>query len=192
MLTLVLAATGLCTGCGSSADVQPTDTEPTDVQPADVQEEADAAASDAEQDAVDQQVDYEATVYTDADEGVKLSAIADGRPLVLNFWATWCPYCVQEIPDFQEVSTSYGDKVAFVFLDSVDGYEETQENTRAWLEEYGLEGLPVYYDNDVIARNFDIYAFPTTVIFSADGELAASYVGALDSATLRAELDKLV
>ncbi|MBP3893868.1 MAG: TlpA family protein disulfide reductase [Atopobiaceae bacterium] len=176
LFAFALAVAGLCAGCGSPG----------------AQPDAGGDAASTERPGIADLADYEAIVYNDAGEGVRLSAIADGKPLVVNFWATWCPYCVEEIPDFQEVSSGYGDKIAFAFVDVVDGAEETQEGTAEWLAEYGFEGLPVYYDNDLVARDFGVYAFPTTIIFSADGEVSALCVGIMDSVTLQKEIDKLL
>ena len=74
--------------------------------------------------------DYDATVYTDLGEPLKLSAIAGGKPLVVNFWATWCPYCVDELPDFQQIVSDYGDRVSFAFVDVADGQRERADDAR--------------------------------------------------------------
>ena len=63
--------------------------------------------------------DFDATVYTESGDPITLSQIANGRPLVVNLWATWCPYCVQEMPDFAEAMAREGDKVSFAFIDSL-------------------------------------------------------------------------
>ena len=136
--------------------------------------------------------DHDATVYTELGEPLRLSDIADGRPLVINFWATWCPYCIQEMPDFQEIWRDYGDRVAFAFIDSTDGSRETKDSARAWLEQNGLE-LPAYYDEDLEATtSFGVWALPMTVVVAADGEILTVSAGAIDPTLLRGALGTLV
>ena len=55
--------------------------------------------------------DYDATVYTESGMPFAFSEIADGKPMVVNYWATWCPYCVQEMPDFLEIYRDYSGRV---------------------------------------------------------------------------------
>ncbi len=150
----------------------------------------DAAGPEAER--MPTLADFDATVYTADGEALPITQIADGRPLVVNFWATWCPYCIEEMPDFLEIYRAYGDSVAFAFIDATDGQRETVEIASAWLADNGFEELPGYYDTDYAAiTSFGIIAFPTTAVFSADGELVAATTGAIDPAALRAVLDEL-
>ena len=136
--------------------------------------------------------DYDATVYTDLDEPVSLSMIADGKPLVINFWATWCPYCVREMPDYQEIYNEFGDRVAFAFVDVPGSRGETAEKALAWLKDNGYEDLPVYFDNDMEASAmYGARSLPTTVIVSADGEIQDISPGAIDPTLMRAALNSL-
>jgi thiol-disulfide isomerase/thioredoxin len=137
--------------------------------------------------------DHDTTVYTALGEPVSFADIADGRPLVINFWATWCPYCVDELPDFQKIVADYGDRVSFAFVDAADGQREKADDARQWLVDQGFEDLPDYYDRDMSAVvSFGVYAYPTTVIVSADGEILTISAGRIDAALLRVELNKLV
>lgn len=137
--------------------------------------------------------DYDATVYTADGQPKKLSEIAAGKPLVINFWATWCPYCVQEMPDFQGIFHDYGDKISFAFVDSTDGRRETKEAAQAWLAENGLDDLPVYYDTDLDATaTFGASSLPATVIVSADGDILMAKPGRINDASMRSALDTLV
>lgn len=137
--------------------------------------------------------DYDARVYTGQGDPATLSEIADGKPLVINFWATWCPYCVQELPDFQEIYRAYGDRVSFAFVDVADGTRETAEGAAAWLADNGFDDLPVYYDNDLEAATmYGARSLPTTVLVSADGEILAVSAGMIDPVLLRDALDSLV
>ena len=135
---------------------------------------------------------FDATVYDDDNAPVTLTALAEGKPLVINFWATWCPYCLQEMDDFQAIYDDYKDKVNFAFIDATDGQRETVEMARAWMANNGYT-LPVYYDTKLEAVSaFGLQAYPTTVVVSAQGEVLTISPGVIDSDRMRAALDSLV
>lgn len=122
---------------------------------------------------------------------VALTGIADGRPLVINFWATWCPYCLQEFDDYQDIYHEYSSKVDFAFVDATDGQRETLEGARGWVAQSGYD-FPVYYDVDLEAVNaFGVRSFPTTVVVSADGEILTISAGMIDPSRMRAALDSI-
>lgn len=94
-----------------------------------------------------------------------------GKPTIINFWATWCGYCMKEMPDFQTAYETYGDKINFVMIDSVDGIKETEEKGRAYIDEKGYT-FPVYFDTQregVI--NCGVTGFPNTFFVSASGKV---------------------
>ena len=156
------------------------------------QEAGEPAESDAADDAI-MLADHDTTVYTDLGEPISFADIANGRPLVINFWATWCPYCVDELPDFQKIVADYGDRVAFAFVDVADGQRERADDARQWLIDNGFDDLPDYYDrNMAAATSFGVYAYPTTVIVSAEGEVLTISAGRIDAALLRGTLNQLV
>ena len=135
---------------------------------------------------------FDATVYDDDNAPVTLTALAGDKPLVINFWATWCPYCLQEMGDFQAIYDDYNGKVNFAFIDATDGHRETVEMARAWMADNGYT-LPVYYDADLEAVSaFGLQAYPTTVVVSAQGEVLTISSGVIDPDRMRAALDSLV
>lgn len=137
--------------------------------------------------------DYDATVYTSLGEPMLLTAIAHEKPLVLNFWATWCPYCVQEMPDLKAIYERYSDNVSFAFVDVTDGQRETQDKAVAWLSDNGFEELPAYFDIDLAASTtFGAYSLPTTVVVSAEGEILTVMPGVIDPDLLSGALEGLV
>ena len=136
--------------------------------------------------------EHNPTVYTEGGVPMRLTEIADGRPLVVNFWATWCPYCIQEIPDYQEIYNDYGDRVAFAFIDCADGQRETVEMGASWLADGGYT-LPAYYDTSGEAQiSYGASSLPTTVVANAEGEILAISPGAIDPDLMRNALDSLL
>ena len=129
-------------------------------------------------------------VYDARGEEVRLSDFAR-TPVVINFWATWCPPCRGELPEFQKAYETYGDRIRFLMVDLTGG-SETQEGAEAFLAENGYT-FPVYYDLDASAAGaYGIYSIPVTVTVDAQGKMADSRVGALTGEQLTGMLDTLL
>lgn len=115
-----------------------------------------------------------------------------GKPVVMNFWATWCGYCKEEMPDFQEAFDEYGDKVNFLFINSTDGQRETREKATAYLDEQGYT-LPAYYDEDLEAvYTYSVNSLPTTILLDKEGRIAGYAPGLMPKETLVQALDILL
>ena len=120
------------------------------------------------------------TVYDAAGKAVQLHDFI-GKPVVLNFWASWCGPCRSEMPEFQEVYNELGDKVTFLM---VNAGQETAKDVKSFLENAGYT-FPVYYDTtDAAAVAYHVTGLPTTYFLNAKGEAVTYAVGAIDKDTL--------
>jgi cytochrome c biogenesis protein CcmG/thiol:disulfide interchange protein DsbE len=116
---------------------------------------------------------------------VKLSDYI-GTPIVLNFWASWCPPCRAEMPHFNKVSEEYPkDKLIFLMVDMVDGGRETIDKGKKHVEDNGYT-FPVLFDTKQnAAATYGIRALPTTFFIDEDAYIVTGAEGGIDEETLR-------
>lgn len=130
------------------------------------------------------------TVLDNDGNSVKLSDFK-GTPVVLNFWASWCPPCKSEMPDFNETYKTYENKVQFMMVNLTDGDRETLESAKTFLDEQEYT-FPVFFDTKSEAANaYDVYSIPTTFFIDAEGNVVAYASGAIDNNTLQKGIDMI-
>lgn len=111
----------------------------------------------------------------------------DGRPTVVNLWATWCPPCRRELPVFVRAERDWPG-VRFVYADQ----GESPDAVRAFLPRAGLAADRVLLDADSsLMQRYHSQALPTTLFFDADGHLLEAHLGPLSEATLALRLRRL-
>jgi cytochrome c biogenesis protein CcmG/thiol:disulfide interchange protein DsbE len=112
-----------------------------------------------------------------------------GRPLVLNFWASWCPPCVAEMRDiFEPAHQRYGDRVAFLGAAMQDTREAADRTVTATGVTYDLADDP----DGALFRAFGGLGMPTTVFVSADGLVIGRHTGALTAGQLEQAIEQLL
>jgi thiol-disulfide isomerase/thioredoxin len=116
----------------------------------------------------------------------------DGRPLVMNFWASWCPFCVAEMPDFEKVHRSLLEEVAFL---GIDQCESCQGGSRAAAERLARETGVTYRlaedPNGSVFVAFGGSSMPTTIFIDADGQVVEHVGGMLSEDQLRDYIARL-
>lgn len=128
------------------------------------------------------------TVYDSEGNPVSLSDLK-GKPVVINFWATWCPHCVGEMPDFQKIWEEQGDEVHFMMINQTDGVQETKEKALDFLAEEGFT-FPVYYDTELDASvTYGVRGLPATYFIDAEGNGIAYASGAINAEILQQGID---
>lgn len=130
------------------------------------------------------------TVFDKDGNEVKLSSYI-GKPIVLNFWASWCGPCQMEMPDFQEKYLELGENVHFLMINMTDGSRETVDTASEFIEEKGYT-FPVFFDKDGNASiTYGAYSLPTSYFINAEGYVVAQATGAIDGATLQRGIDMI-
>ena len=105
----------------------------------------------------------------------------DGKPIMIHFWATWCPTCKVEISNFNAIAKDH--QVVTIAVQS--GNDETLQS---YMKEKGLDFALINDRNGILAKKFSIEAYPTTMIFDKDGKIAFSSAGYCSTLGLKARL----
>lgn len=101
------------------------------------------------------------------------------KPLLLSYWASWCPDCNKEIPILDELYAEYQDRVDFVAVNYLA--QDNLSNARKFVEKYDLQ-MPVYLDMDSIAsESLQVMGVPTIFLIDRDGTIVDQRVGATGS-----------
>lgn len=120
------------------------------------------------------------------------SVLAQGKPVVLNFWAALCPPCRAEMPEFQRVHEHRGGEVTILGVDiGPQQFLGTREEGRALLQELGVTYPAGTTYDEMVAREFEIVGMPTTVFIRADGSVARKWSGILTEDKLNELVDEL-
>jgi len=111
-------------------------------------------------------------VYDENNKAVKLSDYI-GTPVVLNFWASWCPPCKSEMPSFNEMSKKYSkDKIAILMINLTDGEQETISKAQQYIKNNNYD-MKVLFDNKMdAATKYNISSIPRTIFIDKDGYIA--------------------
>ncbi|MCW5978570.1 MAG: TlpA family protein disulfide reductase [Bryobacteraceae bacterium] len=100
-----------------------------------------------------------------------------GRLLVLNFWATWCPPCIEEMPSLDEFQKQFRDAGVVVLGVSVD---EDEGAYRRFLERAGVSFSTARDPEAALADKFGTYRYPETYVINRDGKVVQKIIGEAD------------
>ena len=177
-VALLLGAKQLYDTLGSQVQLDTLATQPTQ-------------AVEAEGTEPEKQLAPDFTVYDLEGNAHKLSEFR-GKPVILNFWATWCGYCKMEMPDFNEKYLEYGEDVHFMMVNVTDGNQETVETASAYVEKEGYS-FPVYYDTTLeAAMTYPTSGLPVTFIIDAEGAVVAWKQGTMTAENLQKGIDMVL
>ena len=103
-----------------------------------------------------------------------------GKPVIINFWATWCGPCVKEMPAFERLKDDFGDKIGIIAVNCGDDAGTVKD----FVEENGYT-FPVVLDEEYsISMLYPTNSIPYTVVLDAEGKVAHISTGALDADTM--------
>jgi len=113
-----------------------------------------------------------------------------GKPVMLNFWATWCPPCKDEMPYLQEIHEGYSDEVLMLLAIDIGESPSTVEK----FMQSNHYTLPVLLDTSgVVAQQYSILNVPTTYFIDGDGVIQSKRIGAfINTAQIEEQLSKIM
>ncbi len=115
-----------------------------------------------------------------------------GKPVIVNFWASWCGPCKSEMPDFEEKYQAYKDDIHFLMVNLTDGSRETVDTAQSYIDSQGYT-FPVYFDTDYSAAiAYAVSAIPATYFIDENGVLIAYGKSAMSGETLQRGIDMLI
>ncbi|MEQ9089920.1 MAG: TlpA disulfide reductase family protein [Balneola sp.] len=140
--------------------------------------------------------EQELMVDTNATELVsQIESYKGEKPVLVNFWATWCIPCIEEFPYIMKLKENYSDEFELIFVSG--DFEEAKEEAKEFLKEQNVN-FTTYYktgkDNEFIQTVSDKWsgALPYTVIYSKDGSISAEWEGKAEYEKFEQELLKVI
>jgi thiol-disulfide isomerase/thioredoxin len=108
-----------------------------------------------------------------------------GKPVVLNFWSTWCGPCVKELPVFDAAVRKYNDKIDFLFISDEPLEKITKFSATHKYQLNYMQSIKDFEEYGILGR-------PQTFFIDSEGRIISSHSGSLDSLTLNKKLDSLI
>lgn len=113
--------------------------------------------------------------------------LATGKPLVLNFWASWCGPCIDEAPVLTAAAKQYGQSFNFVGVD----VQDMDSDAQAFIRKYGVPYPNGSGNSAQISVSYGMRGVPETYFIAPDGRLIRKWNGPLEAATLNQYLGEL-
>ena len=112
----------------------------------------------------------------------------EGEIILVNFWATWCPPCIAEMPSLNALYSDYKDKIKFVFVAN-----DQKSKVDAYLEKNNYD-LPVYYSSEKAPTELYSNSIPATFLIDDRGKIVMKEIGSSDwnSTKVRNQINELV
>lgn len=142
--------------------------------------------------------------FTVVDQNGQTHTLSDykGKVVFLNFWATWCPPCKQELPHIQEIYEEYGKNEENVIILGITNPtskqypysqdQKTKEEIKQFVEENGLTYPTLFDETGEIFSEYGIQAFPTTFMINQQGEIYGYITGALTKANMKGIIQQTI
>jgi thiol-disulfide isomerase/thioredoxin len=122
---------------------------------------------------------YENVVFTDINQKNVNLYDFKGKLIILNFWATWCAPCKEEMPSLDDLQTNT--KLNNLKIFPINIGQEDISKSESFFKELNIQNLEIYFDAPItLAKKFSLRGIPTTIIFNKEGREFARIMGSID------------
>ena len=122
---------------------------------------------------------YDNVIFLDdADEEINIQNL-DSKLIILNFWATWCEPCKEEMPSLNRLQANQ--KLKNLKIYPINIGKENLNKVKSFFAELGINNLEPYFDNpSTLAKTFSLRGLPTTILLNSKGEEFARIIGSIN------------
>lgn len=124
----------------------------------------------------------------DIEGNVHERSVYKGKPYIINFWGTFCPPCVKEMPEFQRQYEKWGSKGLKILAINLSEDDLTVKN---FLKDFELKYTILRDRNRATEKKFRVKAYPTTYFVKADGTIMEIYVGGMSESEINERVERL-
>ena len=124
----------------------------------------------------------------DGDTAVSLATL-EGRPMVVNFWASWCLGCLEEHPDLVRAWNRFGDR-GLVMIGIV--YQDSPRNARDYIRKHGGGWTQLLDPGSRTAIDYGVYGIPETFFIDRSGTISHKHIGPVTDSVLTSEIGKIL
>jgi len=113
-----------------------------------------------------------------------------GKPLVINSWAVWCPFCREELPAFGELQKEFGDQVVVIAIDR----QEPLEKAKGYTDGLGISSDMLFLldSSDSFYKSIGGFSMPETIFVDSDGNIVVHKRGPMDLDEMREHTQKII
>ena len=141
------------------------------------------------------------TIQSDFDQFAYISLVSyegntvsladfQGKPLVINSWAVWCPFCREELADFAELQKEFGDRITVIAIDR----QEPLEKAKGYTDELGITNDIIFLldSSDSFYKSIGGFSMPETIFVNEDGDIVVHKRGFMDLREMREHTNKII
>ena len=122
---------------------------------------------------------YEEVIFKDINQKKVNLADFKGKLVILNFWATWCAPCKEEMPSLDDLQSNT--KLNNLKIFPINIGQEDESKSESFFKELNIQNLDIYFDASItLAKKFSLRGVPTTIIFNKEGKEFSRIIGSID------------
>ena len=148
-------------------------------------DDIDSTALSVEEFVVSEHTNEQLNIFSGSHQNLQLMDLAGtpvsfsdykGKAILINFWATWCPPCLEEMPLIEKYAVRHEDQLAVLAINA----GERDDTVRDFVDEHGFSFDILLDPSNSAAKQFFVYGYPTTMFFDDQGYIQSTHIGELN------------